>query len=430
MQEIGLIAFLDMNCLSFQRLWVLFSIILLSLIIVGNEANSQVQENPSINLSESAVAHLQCPYVRALSEQKKEKLENESSNITKTIFSYLFPGSPRVNSLLGTLYISSIPNFILYFVPPDIKPSSLNSLVSFAVGGLLGDVFLHLLPHSFLGENNDEVVHFVQVEEQKNVVIGLAIFVGLTTFFVIDKLMRVANGEGHSHAHYEKEHEHDELQRDSTGKTTAIKDNSSLRKRSSTNETTFREEKIPSNQPSNSIKLSAYLNLIADATHNFTDGLAMAASFYTSPSIGATTTVAVFFHEIPHEIGDYAILIQSGFTKRRAMLSQFITAIGAFLGTLAGIAIEEYSRGEHHINNSNATVNKVDGILGTGVVLGDLVIPFTAGGFLYIATVGVIPELLNVTGNLSRDIKQAATEFFTMFIGVSMMAIIAWNEGA
>ncbi|CAG8604533.1 9657_t:CDS:2 [Funneliformis caledonium] len=405
MQEIGLIAFLDMNCL--------------------------IQENPSINLSESAVAHLQCPYVRALSEQKKEKLENESSNITKTIFSYLFPGSPRVNSLLGTFYISSIPNFILYFVPPDIKPSSLNSLVSFAVGGLLGDVFLHLLPHSFLGENNDEVVHFVQVEEQKNVVIGLAIFVGLTTFFVIDKLMRVANGEeGHSHAHYEKEHEHDELQRDSTGKTTAIKDNSSLRKRSSTNETTFREEKIPSNQPSNSIKLSAYLNLIADATHNFTDGLAMAASFYTSPSIGATTTVAVFFHEIPHEIGDYAILIQSGFTKRRAMLSQFITAIGAFLGTLAGIAIEEYSRGEHHINNSNATVNKVDGILGTGVVLGDLVIPFTAGGFLYIATVGVIPELLNVTGNLSRDIKQAATEFFTMFIGVSMMAIIAWNEGA
>ncbi|CAI2184331.1 16601_t:CDS:1, partial [Funneliformis geosporum] len=418
-----------MNCLSYQKLWVLFSVTLFSLIIFGIEANLQVQENQTINLYEVKVTHLQCPYVRALSEQKKRKLENESSNITKTIFSYLFPGSPRVNSLLGTFYISSIPNFILYFVPPDIQPSSLNSLVSFAVGGLLGDVFLHLLPHSFLGENNDEEVHFVQVEEQKNVVIGLAIFVGLTTFFVIDKLMRVANGEGgHSHAHFENEHEHDERQRDSTGKTTATEDNSSsLKKRSSNNETTFREEKIPSNQPSNSIKLSAYLNLIADFTHNFTDGLAMAASFYTSPSIGATTTVAVFFHEIPHEIGDYAILIQSGFTKRRAMLSQFVTAIGAFLGTLAGIAIEEYSRGDHHIN-SNVTVNKYDGILGTGVVLSDLVIPFTAGGFLYIATVGVIPELLEVTGKLSKDIKQAATEFFTMFIGVTMMAIIAWNE--
>src|SRR5205814_9183640 len=98
----------------------------------------------------------------------------------------------------------------------------------------------------------------------------------------------------------------------------------SLRQRTSANKEMNEEENESSKQPSNSIKLSAYLNLIADATHNFTDGLAMAASFYTSPSIGATTTVAVFFHEIPHEIGDYAMLIQSGFTKRRAMLSQFI----------------------------------------------------------------------------------------------------------
>src|SRR6266542_1516555 len=183
-----------MNCLNFQRFLVLLSFtLLLSFIIVRSEANVQVQEEKSSGAA--TTAHLQCPHVRALSEQKKGKLRNESSNLTKKLFSSLFPGSPRVNSLLGTLYISSIPNFILYFVPPDIKPSSLNSLVSFAVGGLLGDVFLHLLPHSFLGESNDDEVHFVQVEEQKNVVIGLAIFVGLTTFFVIDKSMRVANGE-------------------------------------------------------------------------------------------------------------------------------------------------------------------------------------------------------------------------------------------
>ncbi|CAG8589371.1 uncharacterized protein OCT59_019801 [Rhizophagus irregularis] len=427
-----------MNYSSLQRLWGFFLVTLLLLIIVKSETILPVKEDiSSINSLTPTTVYSECPYVRALSEQKKEKMENESNRITKQVFSFLFPGSPRVNSLLGTFYISSIPNFILYFVPPDIQPSSLNSLVSFAVGGLLGDVFLHLLPHSFLGENNDDEVHFVQVEERKNVVIGSAIFVGLSLFFVIDKLMRVANGgEGeHSHAHDMKEYKHEHRQHDDMGKTTATKDNSSIiRQRTSANKVMNEEKNETSKQQSNSIKLSAYLNLIADATHNFTDGLAMAASFYSSPSIGATTTVAVFFHEIPHEIGDYAILIQSGFTKRRAMLSQFITAIGAFLGTLAGIAIEEYSRGVHDSNNNTkdmVDINASEGIFGTGVVLSDLVIPFTAGGFLYIATVGVIPELLEINGKLSRKIrlKQAMTEFLAMFIGISMMAVIAWNEG-
>jgi zinc transporter 7 len=62
-----------------------------------------------------------------------------------------------------------------------------------------------------------------------------------------------------------------------------------------------------------------------------TDGLAMSASFYASPLIGATTTLACFAHEIPHEIADYSILVRSGFTKRQAMQSQFLTAVGAFV---------------------------------------------------------------------------------------------------
>lgn len=57
----------------------------------------------------------------------------------------------------------------------------------------------------------------------------------------------------------------------------------------------------------------------------------MAASFYSSPLIGATTTLACFAHEIPHEIADYSILVRSGFTKKQAMQSQFLTAVGAFV---------------------------------------------------------------------------------------------------
>lgn len=354
-----------------------------------------------------------------------------TNNKLKALFAFLFPGSPMVNSLLGTTYISLIPNLLLYFVPPDIKPESLNTLVAFAVGGLLGDVFLHLLPHSFLGEV--ETGSIVVAHEKKNIVVGLGIFVGFFMFFCIDKVMRVLSGGegGHSHSHghdhgkkvdgenddhHDHKHEHGSKE-SSTRQRKGGKDKGVAKEDDNNSKTASKKE------VSNNIKLSAYLNLIADATHNFTDGLAMAASFYTSPAIGATTTVAVFFHEIPHEVGDYAILIQSGFPRSKAMMSQFITAIGAYLGTLAGIAIEELSSG-------NAAEERLAlfGFESIPMRAGDLVIPFTAGGFLYIATVGVIPELLTVTGKLAKDARQFASEIFAMLIGVGMMIVIAWNE--
>ena len=65
----------------------------------------------------------------------------------------------------------------------------------------------------------------------------------------------------------------------------------------------------------------------------------MAASFYSSPLIGATTTLACFAHEIPHEIADYSILVRSGFTKKQAMQSQFLTAVGAFVSSCAFILV-------------------------------------------------------------------------------------------
>lgn len=101
----------------------------------------------------------------------------------------------------------------------------------------------------------------------------------------------------------------------------------------------------------------------ADFTHNITDGLAMSASFYASPTIGATTTVAVFFHEIPHEVGDFALLVQSGFSKRAAMASQFVTALGALLGTGIGIAVQELGGGA-----DEGGVARDGGLWGTSLV--------------------------------------------------------------
>lgn len=74
------------------------------------------------------------------------------------------------------------------------------------------------------------------------------------------------------------------------------------------------------------IKVSGYLNLAADFTHNFTDGLAIGASFLVSPAVGVVTTITILLHEVPHEIGDFAILVQSGCTKKK--VCQFSVLIG------------------------------------------------------------------------------------------------------
>ena len=175
---------------------------------------------------------------------------------------------------------------------------------------------------------------------------------------------------------------------------------------------------IPAKEPSHSIRLSAYLNLIADFTHNITDGLALSSSFYASPTLGATTTVAVFFHEIPHEVGDFALLIQSGFTKRKAMGAQFITALGAFLGTCLGIAIQELGKSEIGEKSSGLSDK---GFFNTGLGWGDMLLPFTAGTFLYVGTVAVIPELLETGPKKGEETRKTLSQFLAMFFGAGIM---------
>ena len=238
-----------------------------------------------------------------------------------------------MNSLLATLYISGPPNFLLALCPPNIDPSSLSVMVAFAVGGLLGDTLFHLLPEIFLGEVPEGEVRAVLVEPNKNLLLGVAIMIGFVTFVAMDKGLRIATGgEGHTHEHghsHESSNGHVSHAASSTG--ISSKDNAStLRQRKAdSSKTDLAKAAVKDDKPS--VKLSAYLNIIADFTHNITDGLAMSSSFYASPTIGATTTLAVFCHEIPHEVGDFALLIQGGMSKRVAMGLQFVTALGALI---------------------------------------------------------------------------------------------------
>ncbi|KAF1831137.1 ZIP zinc transporter-like protein [Decorospora gaudefroyi] len=365
----------------------------------------------------------ECSLVQALNQHKVASNPSTSS-VTSQIFAFLFPGTPAVNALLATLYISGPPNFLLALCPPNIDPSSLSVMVAFAVGGLLGDTLFHLLPEIFLGEDEHDKVKFIMVEPNKNLLLGVAIMVGFITFVAMDKGLRIATGGegGHDHSHG---HSHEKVE--ASAKATGVDSNSSkdsVRARkpapngTSSAADTSAEKKKEINA---SVKLGGYLNLIADFTHNITDGLALSSSFYASPTIGATTTVAVFFHEIPHEVGDFALLIQSGFSKRAAMGAQFVTAVGAFLGTCIGIAVQEFGG-----NSASADVHG-SGIMGTSLQWGDMLLPFTAGTFLYVGTVAVIPELLETGPNKGQELRKTLMQFAAMFTGAGIMLFISWD---
>ena len=291
-------------------------------------------------------------------------------------------------------------------------------MVAFAVGGLLGDTLFHLLPEIFLGEDSPEHVRFVMVEPNKNLLLGLGIMVGFFTFVAMDKTLRIATGgEGHDHSH---SHSHSDDSHATSTSTDAKKENGLKNRKQKPEPSSPSHSQEKEKDPNPSVKLGGYLNLIADFTHNITDGLAMSSSFYASPTIGATTTVAVFFHEIPHEVGHFALLVQSGFSKKKAMGAQFVTAIGAFLGTFIGIVIQELGGSHGHAADS-VDGGVGNGLLGTSLAWGDMLLPFTAGTFLYVGTVSVIPELLETGKNKGVEVRKAITQFLAVAVGAGIM---------
>jgi zinc transporter 7 len=370
----------------------------------------------------------ECSIVQSLNA---DKLRNapESASSTAKLFAVLFPsGSPAINALLATAYISGPPNFLLALCPPNIDPASLTIMVAFAVGGLLGDTLFHLLPEIFLGEDHHDKVRFIILEPNRNLLLGVAIMVGFVTFVAMDKALRIATGgSGHSHDHGHAVKDIDNRTVVSATGAKHSKANGELRKRKEKVPNGSAGDPIRSDEPSSttnpSVKLAGLLNLIADFTHNITDGLALSSSFYASPALGATTTMAVFFHEIPHEVGDFALLIQSGFSKRKAMGAQFVTAIGAFLGTCIGIFVQEYGNG----NSAASGAAAADGIWGTSLQWGDLLLPFTAGTFLYVGTVAVIPELLETGPKKREELKKTGLQFIAMALGAGIMLGISWS---
>jgi zinc and cadmium transporter len=162
--------------------------------------------------------------------------------------------------------------------------------VSFAVGALLGDAFIHLIPETFEGE----------VQGETTLGPSLLILGGMMVFFVVEKLLRHQHGVLHEHHHGQQQLRRPEL---------------------------------------------AAINILGDAIHNFIDGVVIGASYLVSPALGLSTMIAVLLHEIPQEFADFGILIHSGLSVRKAVLLNLGSASVAILGTalslLAGSVAHE-----------------------------------------------------------------------------------------
>ncbi|KAL1458138.1 hypothetical protein WDU94_008309 [Cyamophila willieti] len=306
-------------------------------------------------------------------------------------------------ALLSTVLISLAPFLILFVVPLDKATGNenfLKVLLSFGSGGLLGDAFLHLIPHA-IGASSKEHSHshshstsHEHSHSIEDLSVGLWVLFGILAFLCVEKFVRYIKG-GHGHSHGKPV----EKKKSKTSDDSELSDDEDDSDDVDYNKTK-RVKPKSSNNASDDIAVAGYLNLAADFTHNFTDGLAIGASYLAGRHIGFITTLTILFHEVPHEIGDFAILIQSGCSKAMAMKLQLVTAVGAMSGTLVSLAAQGIS--------DAAT---------------KWVLPFTAGGFIYIATVSVIPELLEDTSP-----KQTVKEILALLLGVLMMVIIATFE--
>ena len=207
--------------------------------------------------------------------------------------------------------------------------------ISVAVGALLGDALIHLIPEAFENSTNE-------------ILTSTLVIVGILLFFILEKFL-------HWHHHGEdKEHVHP------VGK----------------------------------------LVLFSDGVHNFMDGMIIAASFLVNPAVGLATTLAVILHEIPQEVGDFAVLLHSGYTKKRALWLNFISALSALLGAAIFFVLGEMAE-----KSAN------------------WFLPIAAGGFIYIAVVDLMPELQKTKGK-----KHYVLQVLAAITGVLAMVALTFLE--
>jgi len=209
--------------------------------------------------------------------------------------------------------------------------------ISLAVGALLGDAFIHLIPEAFEDATN-------------SLLISILVITGILFFFILEKFL-------HWHHHGED------------------------------------KEKIH-------IHPVGKLVLFSDGVHNFIDGVIIGVSFLVSVPLGIATTLAVILHEIPQEIGDFAVLLHAGYSKTRALWLNFLSALLAIAGVIFALLLGDVAE--------NFIV---------------YFLPIAAGGFIYIAVADLIPELQK-----TKEIKYSILQIIVVITGVlAMVALLIFS---
>ena len=240
-------------------------------------------------------------------------------------------------ALGGVLSALAASSFLL--MNPARRALVLPHLVSFATGTLLGAAFLGLIPHA-LEANGPGGAHGI----------GAALLLGILSFFLLEKFVLWR------HCH---------------------------------------DDPCEMHSPSHATRdaASARLILVGDAFHNVLDGVLIAAAFMTDAKLGIVTALAVFAHEIPQEVGDLAILLHGGFSRRRALVLNLLTSLSSVLG-----AVLAYFA------------------LSAALPLLPYALAFAAASFLYVAVADLIPGL-----HRRVDIRAGVEQLAFILAGVALV---------
>ncbi|CAH0700496.1 unnamed protein product [Spodoptera exigua] len=251
-----------------------------------------------------------------------------------------------VISATGLLGVAIVP-----LLKSAIFSHVLHFLVAIAVGTLCGDALLHLLPHALKSHGPPSAPQ----EETETVLKCSVTFLTILLFYSVEAIMQTING-GDAHSH------------DSGKDVAEIKPDSGKQI-----EPIELGAMMPGSPPppvDRPMTSTALMVIVGDGLHNLTDGLAIGAAFSGDPVTGFATALAVFCHELPHELGDFAVLLRSGMSIRRALYYNLLSSVLSFMGMAGGIWLAE--------DHESAS---------------QWIYAATAGTFFYIALADLVPEI-------------------------------------